>query len=218
MRLIFDDAEITLTEATLEKVLQEVALLTRQANEGGRVVAHILVDGQDVADLEAFLRGRVYPPPEVIKITTLTPTALVNEAISTALTFLPSLHEDILQKAAKLIQGQNIGGDSWGRFLEGLDWLNSLLAAVLQHYHLTEPKKKEVSFLAEELRQSLREMAAAWEQGDVVGLADALEYRLAPLIDDYLAFFTSLSIVGGSASDSSSQPDLSQKRPPVTKV
>lgn len=193
MRLIFDDVEITLTNATTEEVLQEVALLTRQANEGGRVVAHILVDGQDVADLEAFLRGRVYPPPEVIKITTLTPTALVSEAINTALIFLPSLHEDILQKATKLVQGQNIGGDSWGRFLEGLDWLNSLLAGVLQHHHLSEPKKKEVSFLAEELRQSLREMAAAWEQGDVVGLADALEYRLAPLIDDCLAFFTSLS-------------------------
>ncbi|WP_156273823.1 hypothetical protein [Neomoorella glycerini] len=196
MRLIFDDAEITLTEATIEEVLQEVALLTRQANEGGRVVAHILVDGQDVADLEAFLRGRVYPPPEVIKITTLTPSTLVNEAISTALTFLPSLHEDILQKAAKLIQGQNISGDSWARFLEGLDWLNSLLAGVMQHRPLAEPKKKEVSFLAEELRQSVKEMAAAWEQEDVVGLADALEYRLAPLIDDCLAFLTSLSSEG----------------------
>ncbi|MBE3573068.1 MAG: hypothetical protein IMW95_08970 [Moorella humiferrea] len=196
MRLIFDDAEITLTEATIEEVLQEVALLTRRANEGGRVVAHILVDGQEVADLEAFLRGRVYPPPEVIKITTLTPSTVVNEALSTALTFLPSLHEDILQKAAKLIQGQNIGGDSWARFLEGLDWLNSLLAGVMQHRPLAEPKKKEVSFLVEELRQSVKEMAAAWEQEDVVGLADALEYRLAPLIDDCLAFFTSLSSEG----------------------
>jgi len=196
MRLVFDDTEVTLVVATLEEVLQEVALLTSLANANGRVVACTMVDDQEVADLEAFLQARVYPPPEVIKITTLTPAALVSEVITTALTFLPALHAEVLEKASLITRGDTTSSTSWSKIFESLDWLNSLLAGVLQHYHLTAAKKQEAVLIAEDLRQSLREMAAAWEQGDVVGLADVLEYRLAQLIEECLAFFTALRSEG----------------------
>lgn len=153
-----------------------------------KIISHYLVDGMEVADINAYLIGKSIKDIQEIILITRTAQELIEETISAFLDYLPALSEGLVTVKTRLTTGEAISKDGWLPLLDGLDWTSQLLQSL---------KRLELptADLADNWREQLKEMLAAWQNEDQILLTDLIEYEiletlreLETTLKEYLTF------------------------------
>lgn len=150
------------------------------------VISHYIVDGVEVADIDAFLAGKDSQEIQNIVIVARTPKELLRDAIVTFLDYLPGLQGGLVAAKDKLTIGEPVQEGNWLLLLDGLEWTNQLLQGIKG---LIEMDNATLEEIASRWQEQLSEMLSAWENGDTVFLADILEYEILEVLEELQSYF-----------------------------
>lgn len=150
------------------------------------VISHYLVDGIEVADIDAFLAGKDSQEIQNIVIVARTPKELLRDAIVTFLDYLPGLQGGLVAAKDKLTIGEPVQEGNWLLLLDGLEWTNQLLQGIKG---LIEMDNATLEEIASRWQEQLSEMLSAWESGDTIFLADILEYEILEILEELQSYF-----------------------------
>jgi hypothetical protein len=150
------------------------------------VISHYIVDGVEVADIDAFLAAKDSHEIQNIVIVARTPKELLRDAIVTFLDYLPGLQGGLVAAKDKLTIGEPVQEGNWLLLLDGLEWTNQLLQGIKG---LIEMDSATLEEIASRWQEQLSEMLSAWENGDTVFLADILEYEILEVLEELQSYF-----------------------------
>lgn len=150
------------------------------------VISHYIVDGVEVADIDAFLAGKDSQEIQNIVIVARTPKELLRDAIVTFLDYLPGLQGGLVAAKDKLTIGEPVQEGNWLLLLDGLEWTNQLLQGIKG---LIEMDNATLEEIASRWQEQLSEMLSAWESGDTIFLADILEYEILEILEELQSYF-----------------------------
>lgn len=151
-----------------------------------RVISHYLVDGVEVADIDAYLTNVDSTYIQHIAIIARTPQEIVKDSIATFLGYLSPLQEGLLSIKEKLTMGEAVPQNDWQSLLDGLEWVNQFINSIK---NLVQVEGVALDEIIVRWQEQLGEMLTAWENGDVVLLADIMEYEILEILKEFQSYF-----------------------------
>ncbi len=154
-------------------------------DESGLVLSHLRVDDTEVfADYYDYLKERI-DRINLVEVEVRTVAGILRDALLTAEEYLEQALPEIETLAAEFYQGPS--GESWDKFqqlLDGVDWLNQLVAVIDQS--ATKPERwQDYLAVAGRLRDELQNLQEALENRDYVVIGDLLNYEIIPCLQEF---------------------------------
>jgi hypothetical protein len=187
MDVIVDGASNYNLQGTPEDVFGAVGAVTEYLRSQRRSVLSVKVDGAEVSpeNIAERLKGKPLAEVKRLEIGSESTTALVEECLSGLQEFLPELPQ-VCRNLAEVFQGERPeeGFDPFVELAEIWGHIKSRESLVANALELElgglEVDGKTVQSIHAELNQFLEEAEQALKDGDIILLADLLEYELAP--------------------------------------
>lgn len=187
MDVIVDGASNYNLQGTPDDVLGAVAAVSEFLRGQGRSVLSVKVDGEVVSPetIADRLKGTPLASVSRLEIGSESTTALVEDCLQGLQEFLPELPQ-VCRNLAEVFQGEKPeeGFDPFVELAEIWWQVKSREALVANALELDagalEVDGKSVQTIHAELNQFLQEAEQALKDGDIILLADLLEYELAP--------------------------------------
>lgn len=199
MDVILDGAGNYSLQGTPEDVLGAVAAVSEYLRAQGRSVLSVKVDGEELSPdtIAARLKGKPLEQVARLEIGSESTTALVEHCLDGLSDFLPELPQ-VCRNLAEVFQGEK-PQDGFEPFIEMTEiWeqIKSREALVANALELEADAitvdGKSMALIHAELNQFLEEAEQALKDGDIILLADLLEYELAPRAELEVGIVTQL--------------------------
>lgn len=187
MDVIVDGASNYNLQGTPEDVFGAVSAVADMLRGQGRSILSVAVDGTEVSpdNIAERLKGKPLAEAGRLEIGSALTSALVEECLSGLREFLPELPQ-VCRNLAEVFQGEKPeeGFDPFVELAEIWGHIKTREALVANALEVDlgrlELDGKSVQSLHGELNQFLEEAEQALKDGDIILLADLLEYELAP--------------------------------------
>lgn len=187
MDVIVDGASNYNLQGTPEDVFGAVGAVSEFLRSQGRSVLSVKVDGEEVSpeNIAQRLKGKSIADVTRLEVGSESTSALVEECLSGLQEFLPELPQ-VCRNLAEVFQGERPeeGFDPFVELAEIWGHIKTREALVANALELDlgdlEVDGKTVQSVHAELNQFLQEAEQALKDGDIILLADLLEYELAP--------------------------------------
>ena len=187
MDVIVDGASNYNLQGTPDDVMGAVAAVSEFLRAQGRSVLSVKVDGEVVSPetIADRLKGTPLASVSRLEIGSESTTTLVEDCLQGLQEFLPELPQ-VCRNLAEVFQGEKPeeGFDPFVELAEIWCQVKSREALVANALELDaaalEVDGKTVQTIHAELNQFLQEAEQALKDGDIILLADLLEYELAP--------------------------------------
>ena len=187
MDVIVDGASNYSLQGAPEDVFGAVGAVSEFLRSQGRSVLSVKVDGEEVSPENIAQRLKGKPLADVLRleIGSESTSSLVEECLSGLQEFLPELPQ-VCRNLAEVFQGEkpDEGFDPFVELAEIWGHIKTREALVANALELDlgdmEVDGKTVQSVHAELNQFLQEAEQALKDGDIILLADLLEYELAP--------------------------------------
>lgn len=187
MDVIVDGAGNYNLQGNPEDVLGAVAAVGESLRSQGRSLLSVKVDGEEFSPetIAERLKGTPLSSISRLEIGSESTTALVEDCLQGLQEFLPELPQ-VCRNLAEVFQGEKPeeGFDPFVELAGIWGQVKSREALVANALELDmvalEVDGKTVQFIHAELNQFLQEAEQALKDGDIILLADLLEYELAP--------------------------------------
>lgn len=199
MDVILDGAGNYSLQGTPEDVFGAVAAVSEYLRAQGRSVLSVKVDGEELSPdtITARLKGKPLEQVARLEIGSESTTALVEHCLDGLSDFLPELPQ-VCRNLAEVFQGEK-PQDGFEPFIEMTEiWeqIKSREALVANALELEADAitvdGKSMALIHAELNQFLEEAEQALKDGDIILLADLLEYELAPRAELEVGIVTQL--------------------------
>jgi hypothetical protein len=161
--------------------------------KGGRFIASLLVNGEEVVDSisEKSMRLDVI---DSIEIMTETPVCLVGKILDEGQNYIDSLRDCLMKVAGNFTSGRECADDSFAEAVQGLQWfvqMTDFIECTLNlDFQILLHNGRPVAEYVKGLNGILQEIVNAQEGSDPVLLADILEYDLVPHLEEWKAIYT----------------------------
>ena len=187
MDVIVDGASNYSLQGAPEDVFGAVGAVSEFLRSQGRSVLSVKVDGEEVSpeNIAQRLKGKPLADVQRLEIGSELTSTLVEECLSGLQEFLPELPQ-VCRNLAEVFQGEKPqeGFDPFVELAEIWGHIKSRESLVANSLELDlgnlEVDGKTVQSVHAELNQFLEEAEQALKDGDIILLADLLEYELAP--------------------------------------
>jgi hypothetical protein len=187
MDVIVDGASNFKLQGTPADVFGAVAVVSEYLRGEGRSILSVKVDGEEFTPevMAERLQGTPLSSVQRLEIGSESTLALVEDSLQGLLEFLPELPH-ICRNLAEVFQSEKPeeGFDPFVELAEIWGQVKSRQAMVANALELDagalEVDGKSVHAIHDELNQFLQEAEQALKDGDIILLADLLEYELAP--------------------------------------
>jgi hypothetical protein len=187
MDVIVDGASNYSLQGAPEDVFGAVGAVSEFLRSQGRSVLSVKVDGAEVSpeNIAQRLKGKPLADVQRLEIGSELTSTLVEECLSGLQEFLPELPQ-VCRNLAEVFQGEKPqeGFDPFVELAEIWGHIKSRESLVANSLELDlgnlEVDGKTVQSVHAELNQFLEEAEQALKDGDIILLADLLEYELAP--------------------------------------
>lgn len=199
MDVILDGAGNYSLQGTPEDVFGAVAAVSEYLRGQGRSVLSVKVDGEVLSPdtITERLKGRSLAEVSRLEIGSEVTTTLVERCLDGLSDFLPELPQ-VCRNLAEVFQGEK-PQDGFEPFIEMTEiWeqIKSREALVANALELDAEAiavdGKSMALIHAELNQFLEEAEQALKDGDIILLADLLEYELAPRAELEVGIVTQL--------------------------
>lgn len=199
MDVILDGAGNYSLQGTPEDVFGAVAAVSEYLRGQGRSVLSVKVDGEVLSPdtITERLKGRSLAEVSRLEIGSEVTTTLVEHCLDGLSDFLPELPQ-VCRNLAEVFQGEK-PQDGFEPFIEMTEiWeqIKSREALVANALELDAEAiavdGKSMALIHAELNQFLEEAEQALKDGDIILLADLLEYELAPRAELEVGIVTQL--------------------------
>lgn len=187
MDVIVDGASNYNLQGDPQDLLGALGAVSEFLHSQGRSVLSVKVDGEEISPESIAIRLKDQPLSNVsrLEIGSESTSALVEDCLQGLQEFLPELPQ-VCRSLAEVFQGEK-PDEGFDPFVELAEiWGNvksrqALVANALELDSATlEVDGKSVQAIHAELNQFLQEAEQALKDGDIILLADLLEYELAP--------------------------------------
>ncbi len=187
MDVIVDGASNYNLQGAPEDVFGAVGAVSEFLRSQGRSVLSVKVDGEEVSpeNIDQRLKGKSIADVTRLEVGSKSTSALVEECLSGLQEFLPELPQ-VCSNLAEVFQGEkpDEGFEPFGELAEIWGHIKTREALVANALELDlgdlEVDGNTVQSVHAELNQFLQEAEQALKDGDIILLADLLEYELAP--------------------------------------
>ncbi len=187
MDVIVDGASNYNLQGAPEDVFGAVGAVSEFLRSQGRSVLSVKVDGEEVSpeNIDQRLKGKSIADVTRLEVGSKSTSALVEECLSGLQEFLPELPQ-VCRNLAEVFQGEkpDEGFEPFVELAEIWGHIKTREALVANALELDlgdlEVDGKTVQSVHAELNQFLQEAEQALKDGDIILLADLLEYELAP--------------------------------------
>jgi len=161
--------------------------------KGGRFIASLLVNGEEVVDSISEKSMRL-DGIDSIEITTETPVRLVGKILAEGENYIDCLRDCLMKVAGHFTSGSECADDSFAEAVQGLQWfvqMTDFIESTLNlDFRKLLHKSRPVAEYADSLNGILQEIVNAQEGSDPVLLADIIEYDLVPHLDEWKEIYT----------------------------
>jgi hypothetical protein len=161
--------------------------------KGGRFIASLLVNGEEVVD-SISEKSRRLDGIDSIEITTETPVRLVGKILDEGQIYIDGLRDCLTKVAGHFTSGSGCAEDSFAEAVQGLQWFVQMTDFIECTLDLDFRKLlhngRPVADYVDNLNGILQEIVIAQEGGDPVLLADILEYDLVPHLEEWKEIYT----------------------------
>ena len=161
--------------------------------KGGRFIASLLVNGEEVVD-SISEKSRRLDGIDSIEITTETPVRLVGKILDEGENYIDGLRDCLMKVAGHFTSGSECADDSFAEAVQGLQWFVQMTDFIECTLNLDFQKLlrngRPVAEYVNSLNGILQEIVNAQEVSDPVLLADIIEYDLVPHLEDWKVIYT----------------------------
>lgn len=161
--------------------------------KGGRFIASLLVNGEEVVDSIAE-KSRRLDGIDSIEITTETPVRLVGKILDEGQNYIDGLRDCLMKVAGHFTSGSECADDSFAEAVQGLQWFVQMTDFIECTLNLDFQKLlrdgRPVAEYVNSLNGILQEIVNAQEGSDPVLLADIIEYDLVPHLEEWKEIYT----------------------------
>jgi hypothetical protein len=161
--------------------------------KGGRFIASLLVNGEEVVDSIAE-KSRRLDGIDSIEITTETPVRLVGKILDEGQNYIEGLRDCLMKVAGHFTSGSECADDSFAEAVQGLQWFVQMTDFIECTLNLDFQKLlrngRPVAEYVNSLNGILQEIVNAQEGSDPVLLADIIEYDLVPHLEEWKEIYT----------------------------
>jgi hypothetical protein len=161
--------------------------------KGGRFIASLLVNGEEVVD-SISEKSRRLDGIDSIVITTETPVCLVGKILDEGQNYIDGLRDCLMKVAGHFTSGSECADDSFAEAVQGLQWFVQMTDFIECTLNLDFQKLlrngRPVAEYVNSLNGILQEIVNAQEGFDPVLLADILEYDLVPHLEEWKEIYT----------------------------
>jgi hypothetical protein len=161
--------------------------------KGGRFIASLLVNGEEVVD-SISEKSRRLEGIDSIEITTETPVRLVGKILDEGQNYIDGLRDCLMKVAGHFTSGSECADDSFAEAVQGLQWFVQMTDFIECTLNLDFQKLlrngRPVAEYVNSLNGILQEIVNAQEGSDPVLLADIIEYDLVPHLEEWKEIYT----------------------------
>lgn len=161
--------------------------------KGGRFIASLLVNGEEVVDSIAE-KSRRLDGIDSIEIKTETPVRLVGKILDEGQNYIDGLRDCLMKVAGHFTSGSECADDSFAEAVQGLQWFVQMTDFIECTLNLDFQKLlrngRPVAEYVNSLNGILQEIVNAQEGSDPVLLADIIEYDLVPHLEEWKEIYT----------------------------
>jgi hypothetical protein len=161
--------------------------------KGGRFIASLLVNGEEVVD-SISEKSRRLDGIDSIEITTETPVLLVGKILDEGDKYIDGLRDCLLKVAGHFTAGSECADDSFAEAVQGLQWfiqMTDYIECTLKlDFRKLSLNGRPVAEYVKSLNGILQEIVNAQEGCDPVMLADIVEYDLVPHLGEWKEIYT----------------------------
>jgi hypothetical protein len=161
--------------------------------KGGRFIASLLVNGEEVVD-SISEKSRRLDGIDSIEITTETPVRLVGKILDEGENYIDGLRDCLMKVAGHFTSGSECADDSFAEAVQGLQWFVQMTDFIECTLNLDFQKLlrngRPVAEYVNILNGILQEIVNAQEGSDPVLLADIIEYDLVPHLEEWKEIYT----------------------------
>lgn len=161
--------------------------------KGGRFIASLLVNGEEVVD-SISEKSRRLDGIDSIEITTETPVCLVGKILDEGQNYIDGLRDCLMKVAGHFTSGSECADDSFAEAVQGLQWFVQMTDFIECTLKLDLQKLlsngRPVAEYVNSLNGILQEIVNAQEGSDPVLLADIIEYDLVPHLEEWKEIYT----------------------------
>lgn len=161
--------------------------------KGGRFIASLLVNGEEVVD-SISEKSRRLDGIDSIEITTETPVRLVGKILDEGQNYIDGLRDCLMKVAGHFTSGSECADDSFAEAVQGLQWFVQMTDFIECTLNLDFQKLlrngRPVAEYVNSLNGILQEIVNAQEGSDPVLLADIIEYDLVPHLEEWKEIYT----------------------------
>jgi hypothetical protein len=167
--------------------------LNSDLSKGGRFIASLLVNGEEVVD-SISEKSRRLDGIDSIEITTETPVRLVGKILDEGENYIDGLRDCLMKVAGHFTSGSECAADSFAEAVQGLQWFVQMTDFIECTLNLDFQKLlrngRPVAEYVNSLNGILQEIVNAQEGSDPVLLADIIEYDLVPHLEEWKEIYT----------------------------
>jgi hypothetical protein len=162
--------------------------LNSDLSKGGRFIASLLVNGEEVVD-SISEKSRRLDGIDSIEITTETPVRLAGKILDEGQNYIDGLRDCLMKVAGHFTSGSECADDSFAEAVQGLQWFVQMTDFIECTLNIDFQKLlrngRPVAEYVNSLNGILQEIVNAQEGSDPVLLADIIEYDLVPHLEEW---------------------------------
>lgn len=193
MKIFLNEKDVTEKYLNYNKSLDEIYNdIINKVKRKDEIIAQIFINGKEFNE-EYLLRLDNNDGIKTIKFVTKNIEDLTKETVNNAGEYLIKLKEGI-KETADLFRQNDLeeANENYQLILEGFDWYLSVLSSLLEIIE-NEELINQNNNLLDEFNTVLKELMEAYENNDLVLVADILEYEISGWVNKFISFNSKIS-------------------------